>query len=538
MKKYHLLLLSILSGLLLTFAWPANGWPGLLFVAFIPLFFIEDHIQKNKDNFHLFSVMFYTYPGFLIWTALTTWWIIYASPFGAGAAVLINALFMAFILNLYHITRRFVFFPRQAQLVFVIYWICFEYIHLNWDLNWPWLNLGNGFASYNKWIQWYEFTGTFGGTLWILLVNIALYRFVQSRIANKRFIFNSWKYLAIGLLLLFIPLTLSFVSYHNYKEQGKEVSIVVVQPNIDPYKEQYILDPAVVIKRNLDLAIPLIKENTDFVVSPESAIQEDIYERRLYWSPSLNTLKSFVRDYHDLGYIIGASTDRVFLDGEKISHTARKFRNEDKYYDSFNTAIYIDKFGIEQWSHKSRLTPGVEVMPLIKYFKFLENLALDLGGTIGSLGTDKERVVFYRKSDSLKFGAAICYESIFGDFYSEFVLNGADLMFIITNDGWWRNTAGYRQHNTFASLRAIETRRSIARSANTGISCFVNQRGDIFQETKYGEPDVIKQSLITNDKLTFYTRYGDFIARISAFIGVILLLYTFAGRFMKKRVKL
>ena len=535
MKKYHLLLLSLLSGILLTFAWPAGGWPGLLFVAFIPMFFIEDYIQKNKDDFHLFSVMFYTFPGFMLWATLTTYWIVYATVIGAIAAVALNAVLMAFVFNLYHITRRFVFFPRQAQLVFVIYWICFEYLHLNWDLNWPWLNLGNGFASYHKWIQWYEFTGAFGGTLWILLINIALYRFLQERIIHKKFVFNSWKYLTLGVLLLIIPLLISFIRYYNYEETGKEISIVVVQPNVDPYNEQYVLDPAVVIKRNLDLAIPLIDDKTDFVVSPESAIQEDIWERRLNWSPSLRTLQGFVKNYEDLAYIIGASTDRVYLEGEEISITARKFTKEDRYYDSFNTAFYIDKNGIEQWSHKSRLTPGVEVMPLVKYLRFIESFAIDLGGTIGSLGTDKERVVFYRKSDSLKFAAAICYESIFGDFYSEFVLRGAELMFIITNDGWWRNTAGHRQHNTFASLRAIETRRSIARSANTGTSCFVNQRGDMFQETEYDEPIAIKQSLITNSELTFYTRYGDFIARISAFIGAFLLLYTFAGRLMRKR---
>ncbi len=507
-------------------------------MAIIPMFFIEDYIQRNKDDFHLFSVLFYTFPGLAVWTTLTTWWIFYATPFGAVAAVYLNALFMAFIFNLYHITRRFVFFPRQAQLVFVIYWICFEYIHLSWDLNWPWLNLGNGLASYVKWIQWFEFTGTFGGTLWILLVNIALYRFTQERIKNKKFTFNSWKYLTLGLLLLIIPLTISFITYYNYEEHGEEVSIIVVQPNIDPYTEQYVLDPAVVIKRNLDLAIPLIDEKTDFVVSPESAIQEDIWERRLFWSASLNTLQDFVKEYDNLGYIIGASTDRVFLDGEEISITARKFRDKDRYYDSFNTAFYIDKNEIEQWSHKSKLTPGVEVMPLVKYFRFIESFAIDLGGTVGSLGTDQERVVLFRKADSLRFGAAICYESIFGDFYSEFVLRGAELMFIVTNDGWWRNTAGHRQHNTFASLRAIETRRSIARSANTGISCFVNQRGDMFQQTDYDEPIAIKQTLITNDKLTFYTRYGDYIARISAFIGAFLLLYTFAGRLMKRRMKI
>ena len=97
-------------------------------------------------------------------------------------------------------------------------------------------------------------------------------------------------------------------------------------------------------------------------------------------------------------------------------------------------------------------------------------------------------------------------------------------MFITTNDGWWGNTAGHRQHFIYARLRAIETRRSIARSANTGISAFINQRGDILQESNYWEPAVLKDSINANDKITYYTQQGDYIARIAAFISVMLLL--------------
>jgi apolipoprotein N-acyltransferase len=104
------------------------------------------------------------------------------------------------------------------------------------------------------------------------------------------------------------------------------------------------------------------------------------------------------------------------------------------------------------------------------------------------------------------------------------VRKGANVLFIITNDGWWGNTPGHKQHLSFASLRAIETRRSIARSANTGVSCFVNQRGDIQQATKYWERDVIRQEINLNSKITFYTRFGDYFGRISSFISVLFIL--------------
>jgi apolipoprotein N-acyltransferase len=97
---------------------------------------------------------------------------------------------------------------------------------------------------------------------------------------------------------------------------------------------------------------------------------------------------------------------------------------------------------------------------------------------------------------------------------------------VITNDGWWGNTSGYKQHLTYSSIRAIETRRSIARSANTGISCFINQRGEIMQPTEWWVPDVIKSSLNLNEKITFYVKYGDYLGRVSDFFAIILLAYT------------
>jgi apolipoprotein N-acyltransferase len=175
-------------------------------------------------------------------------------------------------------------------------------------------------------------------------------------------------------------------------------------------------------------------------------------------------------------------------------------------------------------------------MPFAKLLKPLENLAFDLGGTVGSLGVDPVRTVFTRPSDSLKIAPVICYESVFGSYVTQYVRKGANLIFVITNDGWWGNTPGHRQHFTFSKLRAIETRRSIARSANTGISAFIGQRGDVYQETKYWEPAVIRQVINANDRITFYVKYGDFIARISAFVAVFLLLIAISARLRRKQL--
>ena len=538
MKKYHLILLSVLSGLLLTMAWPTRGFPGLLFVAFIPLLFIEDYIDARRNDFNRFSILFYVYPAFLIWCGLTTCWIWNSTPAGAVGAVVLNALIMAFVFNIFHITKRNIFSPWRAHYILVFYWISFEFFHLHWELNWPWLNLGNGFANYIKWIQWYEFTGAFGGTLWVLVVNILIYHLFIKIKQKAKPIKKILLPVVSALLFILIPLIISFYIYHNYREKLKPVSIIITQPNVDPYTEQYTLPPDQIIEKNLDLAISELDEETDFIVCPESAIQEQVWENRLEYSGSLKQLKKFIYEHPRTGIVIGASTFREFLPGEEISRTARKFSDVDRYYDAYNTVFYLDTTDIIQLSHKSRLTPGVEILPYSRYLKFIEKFAIDLGGTIGTLGTDPERKVFIRQSDSLKFAAVICYESVFGEFFSQFVRNGAELMFIITNDGWWGNTPGHRQHLLFAPLRAIETRRSIARSANTGISAFINHRGDICQSIGYWKPGVIKQDINANSRLTFYTKHGNYIARISCFISGIFLLYTLAAALMKRKIRI
>ena len=116
---------------------------------------------------------------------------------------------------------------------------------------------------------------------------------------------------------------------------------------------------------------------------------------------------------------------------------------------------------------------------------WLSVFVIDLGGSAGGLGSQPERTVFQvAEVPALRVAPVICYESVYGDFVGEYVANGATLIGIITNDGWWSDSPGHSQHLQYATLRAIETRRDVARSANTGISAFINQKGEITQQTR------------------------------------------------------
>ena len=159
-------------------------------------------------------------------------------------------------------------------------------------------------------------------------------------------------------------------------------------------------------------------------------------------------------------------------------------------------------------------------------------MADKLGGSLAGHGKQAIRAAFTSQAGGV--APVICYESVYGEYTTGYVRHGANALFIITNDGWWDNTAGHIQHMKFASLRAIETRRDIARSANTGISCFINQRGDIRNKTSYDEPIAIKNSILMNDTITFYVRWGDIIGRIGVFVTLLLLLNTFVKSFLPR----
>lgn len=531
MKKY-LLLLSVLAGALLSVGWPSNGLPAFLFTAFIPFLFIEDYIFNHRNQFSRFSVFFYVYPGLLIWNFATTWWVWNSTPVAAAAWIL-NALFMGIVFNVFHLIRRNIYPSGYGYFILAFSWIAFEYLHLSWRLTWPWLTLGNGFANQVTWVQWYEFTGHLGGSLWILIINILLFKGLKELIKKQKERWPFIKHFIMAGMVLLIPMIISYILYYQYQEDKDPIHVVVTQPNLDPWSEQYTVDPVDVINLNLELADPYLdSDERMFIVAPESAIQEGIWEGRMEASPSLRRIHTFINENPDVSIIIGASTYKQYAKDEVPPFSARKHSMRDYYYDRYNTAFYIDHHNV-QLHHKSKLTPGVEYMPSFGILSFLEDFAIDLGGTVGTLGVDKELVPFTTK-DSIQIAPVICYESVFGDFCRQYVKKGASVIFIITNDGWWGHSPGHRQHFNYGALRAIENRRSIARSANTGISAFYNQRGDALQATEYWEKDVIYQEINLNYHYTFYTLMGDYIGRISAFVFVLLMLVAIVNALKRK----
>ena len=534
MQKLKLAGLSILSGLLMGISWPATGnLAPLFFIALIPLLYVEHTISQNLDTYKSRHVFFSAYTAFFTFNMFTLWWIWFASAGGLAMVALIYTFFMAVTFFWFHTSKKR-HGTKRGYLSLIILWLGFEWLHSNWELSHPWNTLGNAFANYPELVQWFEYTGVLGGSLWILAVNILLWILFKNIILLKEPLKKNINLLIGVLTILITPSIASFTSYTNYKEIENPVEVVVVQPNIDPYYDKF---NNMTEAEQVDIIISLTKKqitvNTEYVVAPETAIPRGSDEANYEANYGIMAIRKLIKEFPKLKFVTGISTYKSYgLSDIKPSLTARKNNYTGVWYDSFNTAILIDSTSTIQTYHKSKLVLGVEKMPYPKLLAPLESLALNLGGTFGSLGEEEESKIFL--SESINVAPIICYESIFAEYSSSYVKKGANLLFILTNDGWWKDTPGYKQHLAFARLRAVENRRSIARSANTGTSCFINQRGDITQATQWWTEDVINTTLNSNDTITFYTENGDWLGRVSAAISALLLLWSWSLKLKEK----
>ncbi len=529
--------LSILSGCLLALSWPEIGnFSWIIFLALVPLLVVENNIRNSSRKKKSLKIFSHAYLTFFLFNVITTWWIWFASEGGMVMAEVFNSLFMAILFWAYSLTKK-ILGNKVGYMSLIFYWMGFEWVHTNWELSWIWLHLGNVFANDVAIIQWYETTGIQGGSLWVLVLNILIFAIVKQKLIDK--ISPNKTLVGFTLLSLFLPIIYSSLRYSNYIEKEDPVDIICVQPNIDPYYEKFSgLTEHEQIKRLMQLITLKIDEEVDFVVAPETAFPLGYWEHDLDFIYGSERVWRLTDRFPKLRFNVGLSTMKLYVAGEETTPTARPFGDgSGNSFDYCNTAVQYDTSKNIQIYHKSKLVLGVEKMPFSGRFKFLEKLSIKLGGASGSLGAEKEAKVFgptLPDHHSVSVAPLICYESIYGEYVTEFVKKGAGLLFIMTNDGWWKDTPGYRQHFAYARLRAIETRRSVARSANTGVSGFIDQRGDVLQKTGWWVDDVIRAKINANDHQTFYVTYGDYLGRIFAFFSLLIIAYAVVRSINKK----
>jgi apolipoprotein N-acyltransferase len=527
-RRYYLLS-ALFTGLLLAVCWPANGGlVPLIFIAWVPLLLAEERFATSDKSQRPKHFMPFVLLAMVVWNACVTWWLYCVSEsmdsklFAVIGPNIGNDLLFCLPWVVMRWGRWFL--PgRYVRWILVVAWIAFERFHMNWDLSWPWLTLGNVFAEHPAWVQWYEFTGHLGGSLWVWAVNLCVLAAFSNGETSKA---KAVQRARIAAWVLFVPFIVSEVRYATFQESGVPLQVVVVQPNIDPYNEKFASDPLNQLDRMLAQAEAVITDSTALVVLPETALQEQprledgvagqlvmrgLWENDLGASESVHRIRAFLTEHPHVSVVAGMSSSYLYPKGAKLPITARYIDALGQGYDSYNAAVLVRPDGTTESYIKSKLVPGVELLPFEEWMGPISAIALDLGGTTGSLGTQEEREVLSSDHDRVRFAPVICYESIYGDHVAAHVRNGAQFIVIMTNDAWWSDSPAYKQHLAFGRLRAIETRRSIARSANTGISGFVDQHGDLHDPSAWWTPDAMRGTVLARTDLTFFAEHGDLI---------------------------
>lgn len=539
-------LLTLISAMLLSISWPTYGIPFFIFFALVPLLMMEHGVSKfSKFNRKSWVVFGLSYLCFVIWNIVTTGWL-YGSknPDGSHSMmavvfpVLVNSLLYSLVFQCYH-------WYKNAQgtywglAFFVAIWMSFEKLHLNWEFTWPWLNLGNAFSDYPKFVQWYDTLGATGGSFWILVINVLIFytlRIWEAGRKRKSLMINT----SIVSVLIVVPMIISLVKYNNFNEKPiGQVNVLMLQPNLDPYGEKYSIDSLTIENDLLSLAERNSKGKIDYYIAPETAlpgrgsISETAFEKSLL----LNNVKGFLVKHPGSVFATGISSHHFYTNKKEVPKEAYQL-NPALWVESYNSAVQIIPNQKVEVYHKGKLVPGVEIFPYMSVLKpLLGDAMLNLGGTVASLGTDKERVAFSNPFNKGKMAPIICYESIYGEFVTDYVKKGANFFAIMTNDSWWGVSEGHKQLLSYAKLRAIETRREIARAANSGISAHINAKGEIVEDTFYGDKTTLFAKINLYDTQTFYTRSGDLLTRFSFFALGFLLFYFLIKRVQNKMKK-
>ncbi len=532
------LFLAAISGILYGLAFPPTGIVGgfLAFFCLVPLLISIETSTRLKDTFKRgFLAMF-------LLGLISNYWvggwggIGNVDPFlmmGGIILALVHPFFLVIPVLLYDVIRR-KYGVKPALYALPVLWVGFEFWHAIGDLSYPWLNLYNTQTYNTAFIQFIEFTGSYGLSFLLVAINVLIYALLRSRatstdlaalVPSKR-----GRVMAVATLLsaFVFPYCFGAFMFTETEEASGDLRITIIQPNINPW-DKWSQSVDAVMDTNYNATIEALRtgdhevkgQRTELLLWPETAIPFYVTQPRN--GEHLVKLYSFL-DYTRMAMLTGFPMIEEYQDVKTAPNDAKPVKGSSAAYRNYNASmvIYRDPDGYKQEHYyKQKLVPLGEKVPFVDIIPILGDFIKWQVG-IGSWNTGQGRNLqelpmravdsTASTQDTAKLWTMICYESVYPSFVREFVKGGAELLFVITNDGWYGKSSGPHQHNQFALLRAVENRRWIARSANTGISCVIDDKGRILQETDLFVRASISQNFPLLNRQTFYTRFGDWLA--------------------------
>jgi apolipoprotein N-acyltransferase len=501
--RSNALYLSILTSLLLWLSFPGGGgvWP-LLFVALVPLLIVLRGAKLRMAAFCGLSC------GLVHFILLLYWIVIVLGKYGGLAwfislqALLLLALYMSLFLALFAMLARYILltFPAAVSLwLLPALWVGIDWFRGVFLTGFPWMDLGYALYQVPLLVQIADLVGHHGVTFLVVFVNTTLMLIVTRKHSVPGYLF-----ILVPALCLLIGVGIySKNRFENVQQAmsapgASRMSVGIVQGNVDQSVKWSPSQQQGTVETYLSLTESLFAGGQpSLVVWPETALP--------FYPPSNNHMQPLKE--------LVATNDFALLTGapwyEIIDREARKVK-------FFNSALLLNPDGqfIGKY-YKTHLVPFGEYVPLKKYLPFLAPLVEAVGDF--SFGKIEQPLSW----QSSRIGVLICFESVFPELSRKWVLAGANVLVNLTNDAWYGKSSAPYQSLAMSVLRAVETRRSLIRSANTGISAFVTPAGTIVKQSELFVPWAAATEMVLFEQLTVWARYGYLFAPLCLALGLL-----------------
>ncbi len=528
--------LAALSGIMLGCSFPPSRLGILACFGLVPLLVALARREKTADGLKL------TYVAMLLFHVITLNWtggyVHGNDPYmmiAGGITMIVHPLFYLLPMGLYFLLRRR-FGEKTALLALPFIWTGYEYSHSLSEWSFPWLTIGNSQSYDLSRIQFISFTGIWGLSFWIILVNVAAYVLYRALARSpETLVIRRAAGLALVLAVLYIlPSALGTYILSGAPPQGepagtgRRVTIGIIQSNVDPW-EKWARSGSDLAAMYLGLTKTLIDDTSRprpaIVLWPETAITGFPLLPRA--RPVLDMLRAAADSMH-VAILTGIDHAVVYSEGSRVPPSARSSPGSAVRYDTYNAAAFIEPGAGEiPWYGKMKMVPIAERIPYADMFAFLDFMRWGVG--IGGWQIGPDTTVFTDERSGVRFSSIICYESTYPGFVASFVRKGASFIALITIDSWWGKMSGAYQHRQIAEFRAVENRRWIARCAVGGISCFIDPYGRSYDDTEMFTQRTLSRTIGTDETLTFYTRHGDWLGE-SALLAALLFAAALAGQ--------
>jgi apolipoprotein N-acyltransferase len=515
-KLLSITLAPILSGALLVLPFPRYDVSWLVWVGLVPLLMA---ISGRSVRLGFFSSYVC---GVVFFCGVFSW------AFAIPGYKLVHQAMLAFYASFYfaffgliftHIAKRSS--VTYAHLAAPFIWTGLEYMRSNFAfLALPWPLLAHSQYQHPLIIQFAAITGAYGVSFLIVLVNSAIaamllpltFRPGQNRLTDNQMITNKGRNVLAGLAAILVALALLYGSVALSEPlSGKKIKLSVLQGNIDKAKKDTALNhDRHILQRYSELTRQASGDKPALIVWPEAATPGFILRNMTAFSK----IMSIVREVK-IPFLIGSSEFSKFAKDPAV------------FGKNGNTAVFISPEGKVLGQYlKIRLLPFAEYLPYEGAFEWPDWVIPKKSRNWEHPG--KEFTLF--NLDGARFGTIICWENAFPDLFRQFVKNGANFMLNITNEGWFGETAAPYQFLAMCVFRSVENRISMARAANTGISCFIDPYGRITGRVWNNNKDIFVDGYLTreiqlSEQKTFYTNYGEIfvyltLAMSALFIGL------------------